>query len=65
MLYVTDALTVLAASAVGGADTLVETSARGEIAVVPLALSASVFDPWLVVVPMVLDTVTEPDAGAV
>ena len=65
LLYVVVALTVLPATAVGGTVTLVVTSASGEIAVVPLALSVSVLAPWLVAVPIVLDTVTDPAAGAV
>jgi len=41
------------------------TAATGEIAVFALALSGSVFGPWLVVVPISLATPTEPLAGAV
>ena len=58
-------LTVLPATAVGGTLTLASTSASGEIAVVADDVSGSVFDPWLVVVPMVDDTVTDPLVGAV
>ena len=56
---------MLAAIAVGGNETVVVTSASGDTAVVPVALSANVFGPWLVAVPILLVSVTEPDAGAV
>ena len=65
LLYVTVPLTVLPATAVGGIEMTVFTSASGDIAVVPVALSESVFGPWLVVVLTLELTVTDPDAGAV
>jgi len=51
--------------AVAGIDTLVVTSASGEIAVVPVAESGKVFGPCDVVVEIWLLAVTEPLAGAV
>ena len=65
LLYVTDPLTAAAASAPAGIVTVVVTSASGEIAVDPVAVSGSAFAPWLVDVPMLVLTVTEPLAGAV
>ena len=65
LLYVTFPDTVLPAMADAGIDTVVATSAIGEIAVVPLAESGSVFAPWLVDVPIVLLTATDPLVGAV
>ena len=65
LLNVTVPLTAVPAAAVAGTDTVVVTSARAEIAVVPLEVSGCVLGPWLVVVPMPLATVTAPDAGAV
>ena len=64
LLNVTEALTVAPATADGGTVTVVVTSASGEIAVVALLLSASVFGPWLVEVPIMLDSVTDPLVGA-
>ena len=64
-VYVTDALTVLPATAVGGTETEVVTSASGEIAVVSRAESAFAFAPWLVDVAIVANTLTAPLAGAV
>ena len=61
---VTLALTVEPAVAIAGAETVVVTSASGETAVVPVALSGSVFGPWLVVVEIAALTVTAPVAGA-
>jgi hypothetical protein len=63
--YVTVPFTVLAAVAVGGTETDVVTSASGETAVVPVAVSGSVFGPWFVDVPIPLLAVTDPLAGAV
>ena len=62
---VIDVLTIDPATAVGGAETVVVTSARGETAVAALAVSGSVFGPWLVAVPIVPVTVTDPALGAV
>ena len=45
--------------------TVVDTSATGEIAVVADALSGAGFAPWLVVVPIALDAMTDPAGGAV
>ena len=53
------------ATALGGSETLVVTSASGEIAVVDVVVSGSVFGPWLVDVPISLAMTTEPLAGAV
>ena len=58
-------LTAVPAVAPAGADTVVVTSASGEIAVVSPALSGSALAPWLVVVPSALLMVTAPLAGAV
>ena len=58
-------LTALPATADGGIEIDVVTSANGEIAVVPLALSGCVFGPSLVDVPMLVITITDPDEGAV
>ena len=44
---------------------MVVTSASGEIAVVDVVVSGSVFGPWLVLVPISLAITTEPLAGAV
>jgi hypothetical protein len=63
--YATVPFTVLPAAAVGGTETDVVTSASGEIPVVPVAVSGSVFGPWLVDVPIPLLAVTDPLAGAV
>lgn len=63
--YVTVPLTVAAATAVGGSDTVVVTSAIGDNAVVALALSGSVFGPWLVDVAIEPLIVTDPLPGAV
>ena len=51
--------------AVGGTDTVVVTSASGEMAVVCWSVSGSVFGPWLVDVPMPALTPTAPLPGAV
>ena len=56
---------MLPAVAEGGAEIDVETSASGEIAVVPVALSGSGLLPWLVAVSIDATTATEPLAGAV
>ena len=64
MAYVTVPLTSDPAIAVGGTDTEVVTSATGEMAVVPLALSGSVFGPWLIVVVIDAARLTDPVAGA-
>ena len=56
---------MLAAVADAGTDTDVVTSASGETAVVPVAVSGRTFGPWLVDVPIPLPTVTDPLAGAV
>ena len=58
-------LIVVPATAVGGSETVVVTSATGETAVVALALSGRVFGPWLVVVPINPLIVAEPLGGAV
>jgi hypothetical protein len=63
--YVTVPFTVLPAVADAGTDTDVVTSASGEIAVVPVAVSGSTFGPSFVDVPIPLLTVTDPLAGAV
>lgn len=65
MLKVTVPLTVLPAAADAGTDTLVVTSATGEMFVVLLAVSGSALAPWKVVVEIWLFTVTEPLGGAV
>ena len=66
LVKLTVPLTVLEATAVAGIETVVVTSASGEIAVVADAESGAALAPWLVVVPMVEATVTEPpDAGCV
>jgi hypothetical protein len=62
---VTVPFTVLPAVAEAGTDTDVVTSASGEIAVVPVAVSGSVLGPWLVDVPIPLSILTDPLAGAV
>jgi hypothetical protein len=56
---------VLPAVAVGGTDTDVVTSASGETAVVPVAVSGRTFGPCPVDVPIPLLTVTDPLEGAV
>ena len=63
--YVTVPFTVFPAVAEAGTETDVVTSASGEIAVVPVAVSGRTFGPWLVDVPIPLLTVTDPLAGAV
>ena len=65
LVKLTVPLTVLDATAVAGTETVVVTSASGEIAVVADAESGAALAPWLVVVPMVEATVTEPLGGAV
>ena len=63
--YVTVPFTVLPAVAEGGTDTDVVTSASGETAVVPVAVSGRTFGPCPVDVPIPLLTVTDPLEGAV
>lgn len=58
-------MTVLPAIALTGREIVVVTSASGDTAVVLVAVSANVFGPWLVVVPISLAMITEPLAGAV
>ena len=65
LVNVTVPLTAVPAGALGGTLTVAVTSATAEIAVVDDALSGCAFAPWLVDVPIVLDTVTDPLAGAV
>ena len=64
-MNVTVPLTVVPAGALGGTLTLAVTSAMGEVAVVDDAVSGCALAPWLVDVPIVLDTVTDPLAGTV
>lgn len=64
-VYVTVPLTGVPATADGGIEIVVVTSASGEMAVVSLALSGAVFGPWLVEVPMLVIAITDPEAGAV
>ena len=64
-MNVTLPLTVAPAVAVGGTATATVTSASGETAVVAVVESGSVFGPWLVDVDTALDSVVEPDVGAV
>ena len=61
---VTVAATCAPATADAGAAIVVVTSATGETAVLDVAESGSVFAPCAVVVPIALDTTTDPDAGA-
>ena len=65
MAYVTVALTVVPATAVAGAEMVVDTSASGEIAVAALDASGCAFAPCDVEVPMPPASVTEPVGGAV
>ena len=65
MANVTLLLIVAPATALGGTLTVANTSASGEIAVVCVSLSGLAFAPWLVDVPMVPATATEPVGGAV
>ena len=65
MLNVAVPLTVDPAAADGGTETLVLTSATGEMLVTALAVSGKAFAPWDVVVEICVATVTEPLAGAV
>ena len=65
LLKLTVAVTVPAARAMAGAVIVDDTSANGEIAVAALVVSGCVFGPWLVDVPIVLLTFTEPLGGAV
>ena len=62
---VTVPLTAVPAGALGGTLTVAVTSATAEIAVVDDAVSGCALAPWLVDVPIVLVSVTDPLAGAV
>ena len=64
LLNITVPLTVVAAAADAGSDSVVVTSAIEVIVVVSDAESGRVFGPWLVAVPIDDDTVTAPIAGA-
>ena len=64
-MNVTLPLTGVAAIAVAGIDTVVVTSASGEMAVVDADVSGWALVPWLVDVSIALVMVTAPPGGAV